>query len=182
MTTNRTLFAVAALAGLTLGEAVASPYDDCILEHIGMTHDKEAVRVLEQACINKTSVPISTDPIGVNASAGKFSMGGLQGDYGLLVTLRNSTNYDITEVLLVLTNKADEQPVNSYRVRGFHDMLPDGVWLAEAPDPAVAGIIKSDSTRRFFVRVDEVADYVANFSSFWNRFGWYAIGTKAIPK
>ena len=127
-------------------------------------------------------MPISTSPIGVNASAGKFRIGELQGDYGLLVTLRNGTNYDITEVLLVLTNKANEQPVNSYRVRGFHDMLSDGVWLAEAPDPVVVGIIKADSTRRFFVPVDEVAEYAANFSSFWNRFGWYAIGTKAIPK
>src|SRR5215469_10718500 len=105
MTTNRTLFTVAAFAALNLGLAVASPYDDCILEHIGMTHDRQAVRVLEQACINKTSVPISTSPIGVNASAGKFRIGELQGDYGLLVTLRNGTNYDITEVLLVLTNK-----------------------------------------------------------------------------
>jgi hypothetical protein len=87
--------------------AFANPYDDCILQHMGTAQNETAVNAIERACIDKTSTAIPPDENfagGLGGELGKFNTGsGASVEYGLLVTFKNTTNFNITEVMVTIT-------------------------------------------------------------------------------
>jgi hypothetical protein len=101
--------------GLTIlsHPALANPYDDCILQHMGTAQNQTAVYAIERACIDKTSVPIAPDDNfagGLNANVGEFNTGDIGGpEHGLVVTMKNTTNYNVTEVIITIINKTTHE-------------------------------------------------------------------------
>jgi hypothetical protein len=170
-------------AGLLLltGPALGNPYDDCILQHMGTAQDKAAVNAIERACIAKTSIAIApndTFPGGLNANLGKFNTGsGVAENYGLLVTIKNTTNYNVTEVVVGIKNKGTQENTR-YPVDDFQEPFPPGAILTGLAEPALAKIIKPGETRRFFVHIDEAA---ATPSEFEKKFTRGVMPTKGIP-
>src|SRR5580704_11295989 len=88
--------------------ALGNPYDDCILQHMGPAQNQAAVYAIERACIAKTSIAISRDEVAnfevaANASVGTFNTG-FSLENGLLIELKNTTKFNITEVVVTVHN------------------------------------------------------------------------------
>jgi len=159
--------------------ALANPYDDCILQHMGTAQNEAAVHAIERACIGKTSVPIPPDDNfagGIAAAVGNFSTGSGAPEYGLLVTLKNTTKLNITEVVTVIRN-TDTKKAEEYPVHEFDEPLPPGAMRTKLAEPAYRQIIRTGATRKFFVRITEARD---NPSEFPKRFTWGVVPTKGI--
>ena len=178
-----TKLCTAVAVGLTIlsHPALANPYDDCILQHMGTAQNQAAVYAIERACIDKSSVPIPPDDNfggGLNANVGEFNTGGIGGpEHGLVVTMKNSTNYNITEVIIVITDKTTHE-VTRYPVSAFTEPLPPGMLLSGLGEPALTQIIKPGATQRFFVRINEAAGKPSDFG---NKFARGVLPTKGIP-
>jgi hypothetical protein len=87
----------ATVFGLFIGTApaLANPYDDCILQHMGTAQNKAAVDAIERACIAKTSIAIPREEVanfegGMNAHVGNFNTGFGSLEYGLLVEMASA--------------------------------------------------------------------------------------------
>lgn len=138
-----------------------NPYDDCILEHMATAQNKTAANAIERACISKASIPITRTfdaaDLDARAWAGKIRTGFGEG-YGLLVRIKNSTPFNITELVVTVqdqkTNKTNEYVINNF------DEPVDGIY-AEAPEPAYRNIIPVGTTRSFFVPASEVMQETA---------------------
>lgn len=161
--------------------AVANPYDDCVLEHMVTAQNQAAAYAIERACISKTSVPIPpTDDFagGLGADLGDFNTGNpFQLEYGLAVTLKNTTGFNITEVVVRIRNKNTGE-ITRYPVSAFSGPLLPGAMLTELGEPGLLQIIKPGETRRFFVHIEERA---AASSDFEKAFAWGVTPTKGIP-
>jgi hypothetical protein len=175
------LIPLACGAGLSLlaAPALGSPYDDCILQHMGTAQNQAAVHAIERACIAKTSIGIAEGTDLVRATVGKFKMG-FSFQNGLLVELKNTTQFHITELIVTVqnkdTNKITEYPVDSFIMPTD---LPPGYVITGLPETiAFMQIIPSGKTRTFFVHVTEVTD---KFADFPKKFSWGIILTKGIP-
>jgi hypothetical protein len=176
---SSTALAAACASLLRTLPALANPYDDCILQHMGTAQNKAAVHAIERACIGKTSIPIPPDDNfagGIAAAVGNFNTGSGAPEYGLLVTLKNTTNLNVTEVVIAIRNK-DTKKAEEYPVHEFDESLPPGVMLTKLAEPAYRQIIKAGETRKFFVRIIEARD---NPSEFPKRFTWGVVPTKGI--
>ena len=178
-----TKLCTAVAMGLTIlsHPALANPYDDCILQHMGTAQNQTAVYAIERACIDKTSVPIPPDDNfagGLNANVGEFNTGDIGGpEHGLVVTMKNTTNYNVTEVIITIINKTTHE-LTRYPVAAFNEPLPPGMLLSGLGEPALTQIIKPGATRRFFARINEAA---AKPSDFGSKFAWGVLPTKGIP-
>jgi hypothetical protein len=179
-----TIFCIAATVfGLFIGTApaLANPYDDCILQHIGTAQNKAAVDAIERACIAKTAIAIPREEVsnfegGINARVGQFNAGFGSLEYGLLVEFKNTTKYNITEVVVTVQNK-DTNKTAEYLVDAFNSPLPPGAVLTELAEPAYRQIIPSGKTWSFFVHINEVA----SDGDFGKKFTWGVTPTKGIP-
>jgi hypothetical protein len=174
-------FAPVAIGLLSLSApALANPYDDCILQHMGTAQNQAAVYAIERACINKTSMPIPPDDNfagGLTAAVGNFNTGFGALEYGIVVTLKNTTNFNITEVVVTIHNKHSHE-IARYPVTAFNEPLAPGALLTGLGEPALTQIIKPGEIRRFFVHINEAA---ATPSDFGNEFAWGVMPTKGIP-
>jgi hypothetical protein len=172
-------------AGLLLlaAPALANPYDDCVLQHMGNAQIEVAVNAIERACIAKTSIPVSQDEARklldgqTTALAGKFNVGGFTPERGLLVELKNTTSFDITELAVTIINKTTQRET-TYPVSVFFGTLPPGVMLGKAPEPSASQILPSGKTIRFFVAIHEVTDISTDFPK---NFSWSVTPIKGIP-
>jgi hypothetical protein len=175
------LASAAGLLSLDISATIANPYDDCILQHMGTAQNNAAVNAIERACISKTSVAVLQEETemfeGETASVGRYNMGQGSLEYGLLVELRNTTKFNITEVIVTVrnthTNKISEYPVDA-----FNSPLPPGAILSGLGDAALIQIIPSGKTRQFFVSITEGADKPADFGK---HFSWGVVPSKGIP-
>jgi hypothetical protein len=177
--TNKIAIASAASASLILAvPALANPYDDCILQHMGTAQNEAAVNAIESACIAKTSVAIPPDDFrgGIDADLGNFNTGSGTLEYGLVVTLKNTTNFNITEVVVIVRDKTTKA-ATQYPVHDFDAPLPPGAWLTKLAKPANRQIIKAGDTRKFFARINEGKN---NPSSFTQHFTWGVVPKKGI--
>jgi hypothetical protein len=171
------------VAGFSLltAPAIANPYDDCILQHMGTAQSDTAVNAIERACIDKTSVVIPPDDNfagGLDAGLGKFNTGsGAAVDYGLLVTMENSTHYYVTEVVVSVFDKSTKK-VTRYSVDTFDAPLPSGTFLTKLGEPAYRWVIKPGTTRQFFVHINEATQTASDFAK---KFAWGVMPTKGIP-
>jgi hypothetical protein len=177
-----TLIPLACAAGLALtAPAVANPYDDCILQHMPTAQNDAAVRAIERACIDKTSVPIPADNHfagGLSAGLGRYNTGdGVADNYGLLVTMKNTTDYNVTQVVVDIGNKETHE-ITPYPVDAFSEPLPLGSVLTGLGEPALLQIIKPGETRRFFVHIGEAS---ARPSDFEKKFWWGVMPSRGIP-
>jgi hypothetical protein len=184
-TMRATLISLACGAGLLsfAAPAVANPYDDCILQHMGTAQNEAAVNAIERACIAKTSIAIPREEVGnfesgTNASVGQFNTGYGSLEYGLLVELKNTTKFNITEVVVTVRNK-DTNKVTEYPVDTFDAPLPPGALLSKLAEPAYRQIIQSGKTWSFFVRATEVTK--STVVDFGKKFSWGVTPTKGIP-
>jgi hypothetical protein len=178
--TNKIAIASAAFASLPLAVPdLSNSYDDCILQHMGTAQNEAAVNAIERACIDKTSIAIPPDDFkgGIDADLGNFNTGSGTLEYGLLVTLKNTTNFNITEVVVIIRDKATNA-ATQYPVRDFDAPLPPGHLLTKLAEPAYRQIIRPGDTRKFFVRINEGKD---NPSAFSKHFTWGVMPTKGIP-
>ena len=90
--------------------------------------------------------------------------------------MKNTTNYNITEVIIVITDKTTHE-VTRYPVSAFTEPLPPGMLLSALGEPALTQI-KPGATQRFFVRINEAAGKPSDFG---NKFAWGVLPTKGIP-
>jgi len=159
---------------------LANPYDDCILQNMGTAQNEAAVYAIERACINKASVPIPPDDKfagALNANAGDFNTGHGSLEHGLVVTMKNTTNYSITEVVVSILHKGTQESTR-YTVSSFNAPLPPGAIISKLGEPALTRTIKPGETRRFFVHIDEVLPAHPEFTK---KFAWDVMPTKGIP-
>jgi hypothetical protein len=167
---------------LLTAPALGNPYDDCILQHMGTAQDKTAVNAIERACIAKTSIAIPPDDNfagGLNANIGKFNTGsGAADNSGLLVTMKNTTIYNVTEVVVRIVNKRTQE-IARYPIDSFSEPFPPGTVLTGLGEPALLQIVKPGETRRFFVHIDEAMTQPAD--DFGKKFTWGVTPTKGIP-
>jgi hypothetical protein len=107
------IIAVTSGALLFADPTLGNPYADCILQHMGTAQNDAGVAAIERACIDNTSIAIPPDDTfagDLNANVGNFNIGyGGAVEYGLLVTLKNTTNFDITQVVVTIRNKDTQQ-------------------------------------------------------------------------
>ena len=167
------------VAGGMISWVLANPYDDCILQYMGTAQNQAAVYAIERACMGKTSVSIPPDDNftgGLSADVGNFNIGFGGLEYGIVVTMKNTTNYNITEVMVSIINKTTHEVVR-YPVTAFHAPLPPGAVITGLGEPALQ-IIKPGQTDRFFVHITEAT---ANPSAFGKTFTWSVMPTKGIP-
>jgi hypothetical protein len=174
----------AAVFGLLIGTApaLANPYDDCILQHMGTAQNKDAAYAIERACISKTSVVIPLEEVrnfegGIRGNVGQFNVGSGYPEYGLLIEFKNTTKYDITENIITVINNENNK-FTEYPVDRLSSVLPPGTWITGLGDPALGQIIPSGKTVTFFVHINEVA---SSDGDFWKKFSWSARPTKGIP-
>jgi hypothetical protein len=141
--------------------AVANPYDDCILQHMPTAQNDAAVRAIEMACINKTSVEIpwaQSEVSDTSAKIGMYNTGWgpvAPNVYGLVVTMKNTTTYYVTRVIMWVYSS--DAHISRYDVDSFDEPLPPGVWNSGPGEPSFRQIIKPGETRRFVVPITERA-------------------------
>ena len=174
------LLSTTLLTGL-LAPARANPYDDCTLEHMSTAQNEAAAYAVERACISKTSVPITTTP-DVLAREGKagsdYFNTGFGYSYGLLVTIKNATTFNITELVVVVQDQKTSKE-NEYVIDQFREPLSGPGYYKTLGEPALVNIIPSGKTRSFFVQATEVtADTVKDV---FKRFTWDLRLSKGIP-
>jgi len=165
---------------LSAAPALGNPYDDCILEFLGASQSEVAVNAVERACINKVSVAIQVDKkaanFGVSASVGNFNTG-YSVEYGLAVRVWNATEFDVTEVKVLITHR-ESGMVGEYFVENFDPPIAAGMSISKLGAPHYRQIIKSGQIRTFFMRIDEQAKDSTQFAK---EFSWEAVPTKGIP-
>jgi hypothetical protein len=159
--------------------ASANPYDDCILQYMGKAQDRGAVYAIERACISKTTVPIPNDPsfAGLSANLGSFNMGFGSLAWGLVITLKNTTAYSITQVKVFIRNKATKTDAE-YVVDKFDEPLPVGTVLSGLGEPYLEQVIRPGQTQSFFTAISEVAKSADEFGK---KYDWFVIPTQGIP-
>lgn len=171
-----------ALVLATASSAWANTYDDCILAHMAGAQNQTAAYAIEKACIKSSSVSINSfDPgevFGTHgwASAGSFNLGYIEQRVGLRITLTNDTSYDVTEVVLIITDRKTNKE-RYYWSTEFRSTLPQGFVQTGPADPALSGVLKSRSTNTFFVEVADIGD----FNSFHKNYTWAVAASKGIP-
>ena len=87
---------------------------------------------------------------GLNATVGQFNMGWGRPAFGLLVEFKNTTTFDVTEVVVTVRNK-DTGKITEYPVTAFSGPLPPGAIITGLPEPAFNQIIRSGKTISFFL-------------------------------
>ena len=143
------------------GPAYADGYDNCILAHMGSTQNQTAAYAIERSCVNSASVPIPEDRIGttgmnVTAWAGQYNLGYGYLQSGMVLQIKNDTEYNITEVKVVLS-PIKGGPPTVYTTTDFSAPDAPGVIKTSLGEPGLIGVIKAGSDRKFFVEMNEVA-------------------------
>ncbi len=169
-------------ATLHASQALANPYDDCILQYMAGAQNQTAVYAIERACISKTSVPVpDTYQAALNAGSGAaygtFNIGSGSLETGILISIKNSTPFDITEASVSISNKTTGV-AKYYDVSRFIGILPAGTFLGGPAEPAFEQVIKAGQSARFFVRLDEVVPAAAQFDKLYQ---WGIAPVKGIP-
>jgi hypothetical protein len=164
-----------------MAPARANPYDDCILEHMSTAQNEAAAYAIERACISKTSVPITTTP-DVVATEGKawadYFNTGFGYSYGLQVTIKNVTTFNITELVVVVQDRKTGK-ANEYLLDQFRAPLSGAGIITKVGEPALVSIIPSGKTRSFFVPATEVTEDTVK--DFFKRLTWDLRLSKGIP-
>jgi hypothetical protein len=173
--------ASAVLLAALIAPARANPYDDCILEHMGTAKIEEAVYAVERACISKTSVPITStfDELAREGRAwADYFNTGFGYSYGLQVTIKNTSPFNITELVVVVQDRKTGK-VNEYVLNQFHEPLSGSGFVSKPAPPDFQNIIHVGTTRSFFVAATEVTEGTAK--DFFKRFTWGLRLSKGIP-
>jgi Rap1a immunity proteins len=156
-------------------------YDDCILEHMGTAQNESAAYAIQRACISKASIgltPISTpSDLDATAWAGSFNVIN-SWNYGLLVRIKNSTSFNITELVVEVSDRKTNK-TNEYVIDSFDEPAPTGVIITKLGEPAYRNMIPVGKTRSFFVPASEVTKETTN--DFFKRFTWNLRLSKGIP-
>jgi hypothetical protein len=161
-------------SGGTTQGGTTHPYDDCILKYMGSAQNKEAVYAIERSCINKSSVPIAEKLIVKSAYAGNYNDGFGSRVKGLVISILNNTKFDITEITVTLTNKANGE-TDSYPVTLF--LEPSAGITIELPEPGLV-TVKKNSSRTFLVNMDDLR---INMDQFAKYYDWDLTATRGIP-
>ena len=160
--------------------AVADPFDECILQHMGTARDQAAVYSIERACISKTSVAIPYDPDfegALSANVGSFNTGsGASINYGLVITLKNTTKFNITSLKVIIRDKLTKKD-SEYFVEEFSGPFPPGFIITGLGEPSRLQIIKIGETRDFFVHIGE---FVRTPAEFGKKFDWAVMPMRDI--
>ncbi|MFY9838893.1 MAG: hypothetical protein WAK55_20935 [Xanthobacteraceae bacterium] len=89
-------------------------------------HQTNAALAIETACISKTSIPVTSAfnaaaDLDAKAGAGHFNTGYAGGwEYGLLVTIKNSTPFNVTELVVTVQDRKTNK-TNAYVVDNFDE-------------------------------------------------------------
>jgi len=164
------------------GKASANPFDDCILKFMGTAQNESAVYAIERSCISKTSIDIPEDEgkkLSQEAKAfpGTYNLGGYTPETGLVIHVKNTTGFAVTQMLVSITNKATHV-ANTYPVFEIRTVEPQGVTVTGMPDPALAQILQKGAVINLFVAIDEVRTSGAKFGE---RYNWDIRAIKGIP-
>jgi hypothetical protein len=178
-----TKLCTAVAVGLTIlsHPALANPYDDCILQHMGTAQNQAAVYAIERACIDKSSVPIPPDDNfggGLNANVGEFNTG--RHWWARAWTCRDDEKHHQLQYYRGNNRYYRQDYSRSYSISRFciHRTITPGMLLSALGEPALTQIIKPGATQRFFVRINEAAGKPSDFG---NKFAWGVLPTKGIP-
>jgi hypothetical protein len=186
-------------------QAYANPYDDCVLEHLPSAQSEAATFAIERACISKTSIPLNItdvpadlyakeartiDDMKARASGLAYLHGmawvahflspdRLNLIYGLLVEIKNSTSFAITELVVTVEDRKTEKTTNEYVISDFDTSLDGPGYISKLADPAQRNIIPVGAARKFFVQASEVTEATAD--DFSKKFYWHVRLSKGIP-
>jgi hypothetical protein len=163
-----------------MAPARANPYDDCILEHMSTAQIEAAAYAIERACISKTSVPITApDVMATEAEAwADYFNTGFGSSYGLKVTIKNVTTFNVTELVVVVHDRKTGK-ANEYLLDKFNAPLSGAGIVTKLGEPALVSIIPSGQTRSFFVPASEVSE--GTVKDFFKRFILELRLSKGIP-
>ena len=179
----KSFFMILATTLALASPAYANSYDDCILRYVAGAQNQTAVYAIERACISKTQVliPNTFSKAVTNASPAYYGSYNIGDGTGLqlvfLISLKNVTPFDLTEVALSIQNRATGY-VSSYNVDTFLGVLPPGTFLSGVGEPAFDDIIKVGQTTQFYVKINEQANSSTEFGRLFN---WWITPTKGIP-
>jgi hypothetical protein len=160
----------------TAGQAAASTFDQCVLEHMqGVTSDKAAIAIKE-SCLHTVAAPLPPEVLNALSAGSQASYGeapaNQEGGAGLYITLNNQSGYDLTELTIEVGDKNDPTVRDRYRVDRFSRVPQSIIELRHPyPDPIDNGVIRS-GIREIFVRIGKWNESSSN---------WGFVAAKGFP-
>jgi hypothetical protein len=98
--------------------------------------------------------------------------------HGLLAKFKNSTTFNITELVVVVQDQKSNR-TNEYVINSFSEPLEGAGWITGPGDPALMGIMRVGQIRSFFVPATEITEDTVK--DFGQRFTWNLRFSKGIP-